>query len=301
MADVFLLAEDCQIIHVFWRASLAGYWDNYAQERIKFLGMTEPEFHKKYIDGKIITTEVYDHLYLEKDNAGYVYRLFTDSNSLVTNYAVSSAKLKKIYDDLPGLRLRPETVLADGVDLELFVPSFLDRFQYPTERPIRFGWAGNSTWNWAAKDLKGVHTIIKPAIELLKKQGFNVEFITSDRDKNFTPFHEMPKFYGKIDCYLCASLYEGTPNPILEAMACGVPIITTDVGLVPELFGPLQMDYVLEERSVECLVRKIRQLLEHPEQFQALSEENLTRIQNWSWEKQVLNFSKFWNNLLQKR
>mgnify|MGYP001573395053 CR=1 FL=1 len=44
-------------------------------------------------------------------------------------------------------------------------------------------------------------------------------------------------FYGKIDYLLIPSLWEGGPMALLEALACGVPVIAADVGWVPEMIG----------------------------------------------------------------
>lgn len=45
----------------------------------------------------------------------------------------------------------------------------------------------------------------------------------------------LAQIYSATDAYLCTSRIEGGPLPILEAMACGVPVVTTPVGHVPEL------------------------------------------------------------------
>ena len=45
----------------------------------------------------------------------------------------------------------------------------------------------------------------------------------------------MGDFYREGHVYLCTSLHEGTPLPVLEAMACGRPVISTAVGIVPEV------------------------------------------------------------------
>lgn len=293
VAQLLLLAEDCDIIHVFWRAFLSSYWNTDVQAYISNLGMSEAEFHHKFIDGKVISTEVYDHLLLEGAEYEMTKKLFIEENSLVTHYAVSSLKLNEIYTKKKNLVKRPCAILPDGVDLDRFYPMNMDRFDHLNERTIRFGWVGNSKW-WSVEDLKGIGTIIKPAFEQLRKEGYNVELITSDRLNGITPHHKMPKFYADIDCYVCASLYEGTPNPILEAMACGLPVITTDVGLVPELFGPRQMQYVLKERSVTCFAERVRHLASHLGEVKLLSQENQERIRSWSWKKRAQGFGEFW-------
>jgi hypothetical protein len=45
-----------------------------------------------------------------------------------------------------------------------------------------------------------------------------------------TPFEELPQFYKKIDYLLITSKYEGGPLPVIEAIAMGVPVISTNVG-----------------------------------------------------------------------
>jgi hypothetical protein len=97
----------------------------------------------------------------------------------------------------------------------------------------------------------------------------------------------MPAFYGAIDVYVCVSEIEGTPNPVLEAMACGIPIVSTDVGIVPQVFGPEQHRFILPARSIDALVRALRTLLADPALRRRLADENLDRIRSWSWAHQM--------------
>ena len=284
-------AEDCDILHFFWRGELEDYDSPYCRARIRMLGMNEKSFREKYIEGKYISTEIYDHLLLSGASKQVTRDLFAGKKSLLSGYAVSSWKLKKIYDELPEITLRPSMVLPDGVDLKLFSPAHLERFESIASRTVKIGWVGNSSWQ--IEDLKGIHTIIRPAVAELQAEGFDIELVASDRTERLLPHEEMPAFYEGIDLYVCASLFEGTPNPVLESMACGVPVISTDVGLVQEVFGEKQKKFILEERSVECLKEKIRLLLREPELFKELSEENLLSIQEWSWEKMIPNFRTY--------
>lgn len=296
VTDVFLVAEECDLIHFLWRGNLALFTHDYAQQRIANLGLTKDEFYDRYIKGKVITTEVYDHLMLDDTDVDKTRWLFQSEDSLLSHYAVSSQKLNKIYNELPNLRLRPKAVLPDGVDLSLFKPQNLERFEHIADRPIRFGWVGNSKWECG--DLKGISTIIKPAIEQLQQEGYRVELITSDRNKKMIDHYKMPDYYADIDCYICASLCEGTPNPILEAMACGVPVISTDVGLVPEVLGAKQKEFILQERSVNCMKQVIKKLIENPELFKILSAENMESIKPWDWKIKAKEFKPFFEESL---
>ena len=299
VADIFILSQDCKIVHFFWRGLLSSYDSEWVQNRIFRLGYTKEEFFSKYIKNKKISTEIYDHLCLDDEEKMVTEKLFARKESILTAYAVSSKKLERIYQEKVELKKRPDAYLPDGVDLNLFQPNNLSRFDNLNDRLIRVGWVGNS--KWSINDLKGINTIIKPAIQELRQEGYNIELYTSDREEKMIPHYRMPQFYSKIDCYICASLHEGTPNPVLEAMACGVPVITTNVGVVEECLGTLQKNFIMKERTVKELKEKIIKLLKNREVFKELSNENLENIKQWDWKIQTENFRKYFEFCLNKR
>jgi len=51
-------------------------------------------------------------------------------------------------------------------------------------------------------------------------------------------YFDMPRLYSTLDAYLCLSRVEGGPMPVFEAAACGVPVIATAVGRIPEVLVP---------------------------------------------------------------
>lgn len=284
LGKVLLLADDCQMIHFLWRPLASCYYNSYTQNYIKSLGMSSEEFYDRYVQNKEISVEVYDHLMLSPSevDSHYTEDLFSKSTSLVTKYCVSSKKLWDIYQNAENVKMKPSAILADGVDTGLFMPQNLERFDDIAERKVVIGWVGNS--KWTVGDLKGINTIIRPAVKILQEEGYNIELMTSDRQDRMIPHDEMPAYYNRIDLYICASSCEGTPNPVLEAMACGVPVISTDVGIVPEVFGEQQKKFILEERSVRCLADALMNLLKHPEWFAQLSKENLFQIKFQDWK-----------------
>ncbi|WZB62594.1 glycosyltransferase [Achromobacter xylosoxidans] len=108
----------------------------------------------------------------------------------------------------------------------------------------------------------------------------------------------MPAYYNSLDLYVCPSAIEGTPNPVLEAMACGVPVISTDVGIVPEAFGPLQKAFIVQERTPDAIASAIRRFHEDRSLFSSLSEENIEYIKSWSWELRAEAFARFFEEAL---
>lgn len=300
LAAVFLVADKCDMIHFLWRPLATAIDDDYTKQFISNLRMSEEEFRKAYIQTKVISVGVYDHFFLDGDDKKFTYKLFSQNDSVVDCYTVSSEKLNNIYCTDDTIIKKPTEVIQDGVDCTLFYPTNLDRFENVRNRTIKIGWVGNSKWQ--VEDLKGINTIIKPAISELQAEGYQIELLTSDRNDKLIPHKEMPLFYSTIDVYVCASLCEGTPNPVLESMACGIPVISTDVGIVKEVFGPEQSMYILRQRSKECLKETLKNLLKNPEHLKTLSQENLAYIKKWDWTSMCEKFRLYFRNeLLRKK
>lgn len=296
--QALVLCEDADVIHVFWREFLALIDTPLLQEYARSIGLEYSEFRHRYIEGKIISTSVYDHLFLSDADIEQRKRIF---NEYISGYTVSSERLAKIYSRIGDYPV-PDAIIEDGVDLSVFGPLKLERFEsIAHHRPVVIGWVGNSKWASTIEDFKGVHTLLYPALSELQDEGMNIVLHFADRQNGFIPHRSMPEYYSEIDVYICASKIEGTPNPVLEAMACGVPVITTDVGIVPQIFGPLQREFILAERSVECLKNAVCKLIGQPDIFKLLSEENLHYIKYWDWRLQARKFGPYFSSLLEKK
>ncbi|MBW1778712.1 MAG: glycosyltransferase family 4 protein, partial [Deltaproteobacteria bacterium] len=272
--DLFCLNET-DYIHFFWREYLFAMIKSISP---KTLASHLPfECALDRFCEKIITLSIYDHLYLSPQEIADRQGLFAITDA----YSVCSKRLFSIYAE--RFDVPPDVVIEDGVDPERFPPKRLERF-LETDRELVVGWAGNSRWHFDdAGDPKGLHTILKPAIARLRQEGISIRGSFADVSESIRPRSEMPDFYNSLDVLVCASAMEGTPNPVLEAMACGVPIVSTDVGIVPQVFGPLQSRFLLPERSVEAMAEKLRELAKNRLLLPELSRENLSRIREWTW------------------
>lgn len=107
----------------------------------------------------------------------------------------------------------------------LYIPHHVDTFGPARRKPIR-----NPIVIGDWRDFNKGADVIRRVAGKLKA----VEF----RKLNFPPTKEArEKFYLDADAYLCLSLSEGAPYAVADAEACGLRVITTDVGLVHELKG----------------------------------------------------------------
>jgi glycosyltransferase involved in cell wall biosynthesis len=82
----------------------------------------------------------------------------------------------------------------------------------------------------------------------------------------------MRHIYSGADIFVLTSDFEGTPNVVLEAMASGVPVVSTDVGDVRALIEDGVSGFVVSRDNEEDLIARVRQLVEDPSQRRAYAK-----------------------------
>ncbi len=192
-----------------------------------------------------------------------------------------------LKENLPHLLYCP-----NGVDIELFKPSLNKKYDPSC---IKVGWIGKER---GPKN----YSVIKEVEQILKTLGgFETYFIKIEKESKRGPFSfkQMKEFYEKIDFYLCASWNEGTPNPALEAGACGVPVVSTCVGNMRELLKPGNNGFYVNP-TVESIVNCFRSIQKiTPEEYEKMSYTIRTSIvQNWTWSHQMVYFREALNRLV---
>ena len=287
--QVFHIEQAFDLIHFFWQDDV----QHLLNPEVLFRAATEfrldPEKLFERLSRPVITSSVYDHLFLEPEHHPWRERAFWYTDG----YSVSSDPLNQIHRDIDVFP-DPLAVISDGVDLERFKPRNLARLA-EFRRPLRVGWVGNPNWGSDPKrDIKGLHSILNPAIEALRADGHEIEQHYADSSVRRRSRDEMVDYYGEIDVLVCSSEIEGTPNPVLEAMASGVPIVSTRVGIVPDVLGPKQSEFILPERAVAPMADGLRRLIENRSTLSELSAENLQSIKAWSWAKTTEGWPIFW-------
>jgi glycosyltransferase involved in cell wall biosynthesis len=93
----------------------------------------------------------------------------------------------------------------------------------------------------------------------------------------------LPLWYNGADLFVYPSAYEGLGLPVLEAMACGAPTITTSTSSLAEIAGDAAV--VVESGSEEALEVAIRELLGNDEKRRRIRQAGLVRAGQFGWHR----------------
>ena len=195
-----------------------------------------------------------------------ILKAAADAAASITVSAALKSELTRLGADHSKIH-----VLRNGVDLERFYP--VDRQQVRS----RLRWSGKvllSVGNLL--ELKGNHIVIEAMRELQEYRlvivGNGIEKDNLHRLANhsgvadrvsFVPSVsqvELCDYYGAADALILASSREGWPNVLLEAMACGTPILATRVGGVPEVVYEPEAGLLISERTATAIAARVNAL-----------------------------------------
>lgn len=227
---------------------------------------------KANVEAKALVTCVYDALSWHIDESSKAqFRLSIRNSHIlsVANQRIADEISQTFKGDCPPIHVTP-----DGVDTELFR-------EMPLPNKFALGWTGDSTrfTPGGPQDLKGIN-IIKAAAQHTQTDLKILDGSTG----GVWPLSRMPQFYNDITVYVCMSYCEGTPNPILEALSMGRPVITTNVGLVPEIVRD-GVNGLIIERNEAALIDAIQRLKNiPPEHLREMGKAARESVNNWDWK-----------------
>lgn len=109
----------------------------------------------------------------------------------------------------------------------------------------------------------------------------------------YIPNTELPAVYSGASVFIYTSLRESFGIPILEAMACGTPVITSTTSAMPEIAGPEGI--LVNPFEPEEIASALLHLEENAEFYQSQTAYGLERVRRFSWEntaREILNIYK---------
>jgi glycosyltransferase involved in cell wall biosynthesis len=106
---------------------------------------------------------------------------------------------------------------------------------------------------------------------------------------------DLPRYLNQFRLLVLPSYSEGLPNIMLEAMACGTPVLATPVGAIPDVIIDGKTGFIMENNSPECIAENVKRALDSPD-LERIAENGRRFVEeNFTFEKTVEN----WKEILQ--
>lgn len=112
----------------------------------------------------------------------------------------------------------------------------------------------------------------------------------------YIPQEDLPIVYNLASLFVYPSLYEGFGLPVLEAMACGVPVIATSVSSLPEVAG--EAGLLVPPGDETALTQAMQAVLTDPDVRQRLTEKGPQRASQFTWKRTALSTLKVYGHVL---
>jgi len=112
---------------------------------------------------------------------------------------------------------------------------------------------------------------------------------------DYVPETDLPLIYNSASVFVYPSLYEGFGFPPLEAMACGVPVVTSNKSSLPEIVGDAGV--LINPENVEEIKEAIIDVLEDEALRKDMVKKGLKRVKLFSWKKCAEDTLKLYKGL----
>ena len=208
-------------------------------------------------------------------------------NRILKGFSAVGFSSKKLMRKFPELEEKYYT--PSGYDPVRFKPTPLPSF----EGKLKICWAGDPESSHHG-DVKGYYEYILPAV----KRFNDVELITASK-QNRIPHNQMGSFYSKGHVYLNFSSSEGTPMPLLESMACGRPIITTNVGISEEVVN--DKNGWIVPRNIDSLVGAIEDCKNNLSNLQEMAIQSFKSVENRTDDWSAMHYEELFDAVYNNR
>lgn len=190
-------------------------------------------------------------------------------------------------DLLKVSNIRPENIIViyEGVS-ENFKPAaekqqfdFKKKYKLPENFVLAIGGVGE-----------------RKNIKRIKRAAKDFNLVTTFEDLPVLTDEELPLLYSSAEALVYTTLYEGFGLPILEAMASGTPVITSNVSSMPEIAGNAAI--FADPRDVEDINKKLKEVLNDKSLQKELIIKGIKRSKEFTWEKTAEQTAQVYKNLL---
>lgn len=177
--------------------------------------------------------------------------------------------------------------ICHGVDTKFYT----QKSSYEPRRPLILGWAGNRSNK--VKGIEFLEGVLGPRTDTVLKTA---EFGEKQLNRE-----QLRDFYQSVDVFVLPSVSEGVSAAMLEAMACGLPIMSTDTG------GWTELKNLGGGITIERTHKSINEALDA---FHKMSAEDLKKmgdinrremVEKWDWSIKAKEFDRFFQSALKQK
>jgi len=117
--------------------------------------------------------------------------------------------------------------------------------------------------------------------------------------EGFVPNSKMPTYYNRCDIFCFPTLGEPFGKAVVEAMACGKPVIATNVGGTAEIIQNRQNGILVPPANSEAITAEIARLINDPQERRRIGKNaRETIVEHFSWEKIAEKYHHLYSELL---
>jgi glycosyltransferase involved in cell wall biosynthesis len=310
------------IVHKVLESRLPDYQIKGYSPRFEFCPFLMPFISRPTAD-IIHTTPDYGYLFERRDTPlvitfhNYVLDRFMQSYSSIpqrihyrtdllylTRKALERADMVTSVSNFTANLVRKELgyrkeirVIYNGVDLERFRP-----VRKKSNSPIKVLFAGNLTRRKGADLLPEIARRLNRGIVIQYARGLRAKphDFTSERliDLGSIEHSKMPKVYRQADILLLPTVREGLPLVVMEAMASGLPVVSTNCSSLPELIINGKGGFLCELGDVQDFVEKINSLASSEALRSEMGQYNRKMAENHlSLSRMVRNYQELFDEV----
>lgn len=157
------------------------------------------------------------------------------------------------------------------------------------------------------EEKKNVYKMLKAFIKLKKEKGISHKFVLAGKpglgykrikdlilnqtDKikkdiielGYVSDYHLPIYLQNADLFFFCTNFEGFGLPVIEAQACGVPVVCSNITSLPEVIGDSAL--LADPRSVDDMAKKVYQVIHNRDLHTKLIKKGFSNIKRFSWEK----------------
>jgi glycosyltransferase involved in cell wall biosynthesis len=254
--------------------------------------------------------------FIENVHKSYLSKLIfaarlTLACKLVNHHVVGSSVMASHYEKILGKRMYNPIVLPNWTDLEMFNREKYDReklrnkFGYkPQDKVIFFlhGMEKGKGPQFLPNIVKGIASSRKDVKFLFAGEGSlrkgvqkEIEDMGFSSITHFTgvvPHFDIPEYYAISDIFIMPSLFEAFSRCLLEAMAMGLPFVSSDGGCGGTYaYTPKeQHPFIVSIPEIDKFPRLVLKILEDANLSKKLSSVNLSFVQDYTFDKAIKRF-----------